>query len=250
LVFTLQVALVFCLSDRSVPEVGKPAAAPVFRVAIPEPKGELLALEDPTRFVLPHRHGFSGTAWQEPHREEFQTETRTQALRWLPLPSEEIAAEFSRFVRTNTPPLLQTLVSFEPTLKVPNISLPPAGPTHPTVRFEGDLAKRRLLNGKLDLRSRPNSDQLTNSVVRMWVDALGNTFSAVLLSPGGGVKEGDQYEADQYALQVARSLRFESFQSMAPARSRTAPQEMTFGTVIFDWQSFAVTNESTGNEHL
>jgi hypothetical protein len=246
LVFVLQVGLVFWLSDRSVPEPRKLAAAPVFRVADPEPRGELLALEDPTRFVLAHRHGFSGIAWLSVPRPEFQPEVRTEPLRWLLFTNEEIATEFSRFVQTNPPPPLQTLLSFEPTLRVREISLPSPGPARPTVRFEGDLAKRRWLPGKLNLLPRPNADQLTNSVVQMWVDAVGNTFSAVLLSPRGVAKEGDQYEADQYALQVARSLRFEPIEVTGPGRPKSAPPEMTLGTMIFEWQSFAPTNESPG----
>jgi hypothetical protein len=173
----------------------------------------------------------------EAPRPEFQHEDRTQSLRLLLLTNEDIAGEFSLFVRTSAPPSLETLISFEPTVRAPEFSFPSPGPARPTVRFEGDLSKRHPLSGKLDLLPRPHADQLTNSVVQLWVDAVGNTFSAVLLAPRGSAKEGDQYEADQYALQVARSLRFAPTGVSGPARPKSAAPELTLGTMIFEWQA-------------
>ena len=70
------------------------------------------------------------------------------------------------------------------------------------MRLEGDLAQRRLL-APLDLRSWTSRDILTNSVVRLLVDAEGLPLSVTLLSGSGA------QEADQHALDQAKAARFE-----------------------------------------
>src|SRR5207245_8560915 len=59
LVFVLQLGAIFWLIDRTPVRVRQAASGPRLRLAGPG-SAELLALEDPTLFALPHRLGFSG----------------------------------------------------------------------------------------------------------------------------------------------------------------------------------------------
>ena len=61
-VFALQAALGVLLEDRSPVKPREPVSAPTFRFASQQ-TGDLLAIQDPTLFALPHRDGFSGEAW-------------------------------------------------------------------------------------------------------------------------------------------------------------------------------------------
>jgi hypothetical protein len=92
------------------------------------------------------------------------------------------------------------------------------------------LASRRLLNPP-KLQSWPASDLLTNSVMRVLVGADGTVISAIQLftPPGSGSKE-----ADQQALDLSRAARFEPL--------HTGAENLTFGTLIFQWHTLPLTN--------
>jgi TonB family protein len=94
---------------------------------------------------------------------------------------------------------------------------------HSTVFASGGVSKRRWLNPPAVLRSWSAADLLTNSVVRVVVDADGLVFSTALLPPGSGSKA-----ADQSALEMARSARF------APLPRHA--KQMT-GTLVFEWHT-------------
>jgi hypothetical protein len=69
------------------------------------------------------------------------------------------------------------------------------------------------------------------------VDARGFTFSSVVLQSSGKV-------VDQIALKLAAAARFEPLKSSGPGAK--PPDEMTFGKMIFEWQTLppAFTNTS------
>jgi hypothetical protein len=235
LVFTLQVALVFWLSDHSPMTIQKPAAAPVVRLSGDVPE-VLLALEDPTLFVLPHEQGFSGAAWMEIRGQPFHSKIWTEPPRWFPLPTNELGAAFARFVQTNSMASFQTIATLEPTLTIPE--LPSTAPISipSRMRIGGELAKRRLLS-KLELPAWTNTDLLTNSVVQLVVNARGYTVSAILLRPGSG---SDQ--ADAIALQLAKNARFDSIEAAGPSRETTPKPDLAVGIITFEWQTLPPTN--------
>src|SRR5436853_4796158 len=81
LVFVVQVALIFGLSNRS---AATPRAVPATpRVRLDEGSGEMLALLDPTLFALPHPRPFSGDAWAGVR--EFQPADWSEEPLWLDL---------------------------------------------------------------------------------------------------------------------------------------------------------------------
>jgi hypothetical protein len=208
----------------------KTAPAPAFRLSDGSP-GDGLALEDPTLFVLPHHHSFSGQAWLAIPTREFSPPAWSEPVQYLPLPAEALGAEFARFVQTNPAPPFATIVMLDPELRSPDLvaAEPPSGPS--TLRVEGDLARRRLrLAPRLPSWSYP--DLLTNSVVQVVVDAPGNPVSAVLLPPGSGLKD-----ADLFALDFARSARFGP-EPAAAAGNHSAG--LTFGILVFHWQTLAM----------
>jgi hypothetical protein len=232
IVFLLQGGLFLWLEDRTPTVSRKPTAAPVFRLGGHRP-GPTLLLEDPTLFVLPHRHGFSGPAWLQIPALEFRPADWSEPVQYLTLPVAELGAAFSRFAQTNSPPAFPTIVMPEPQWRVPELAstVPPWTPS--ALRIRGDLAKRRLLSPPT-LPAWPGTDLLTNSVVQLLVDAPGNVVSAVLLPPGSGLRE-----SDRLALELARAARFEP-ETAGPAQPQDPSAGLTMGTMVFQWQTLPV----------
>jgi len=227
LVFALHVGLIFAFSERKPIEPRRPVIA---RLRLVAEQGELLALGDPTLFALPHPKGFAAPAWLVVPRVEFAPFKWTENPRFLPLPVEQLGATFLQFMQTNT------FARFEfATLPGPELILPAFPPlfTPPTkseLRMLDDLGQRRLLN-RPELPSQPFGDLLTNSVVRVQVDAAGNIFSSSLVPPGSGSKP-----ADQRALELTRTLRFAPL-SQPPVISADPVGQLTSGTLIFQWHT-------------
>jgi len=79
-----------------------------------------------------------------------------------------------------------------------------------------------------------SADLLTNTVVQVLVDADGNVVSPALLPPGSG-----DSRADQRALEVARTARFQPLRGSSPA--------LTVGVLVFEWRTVALTNAPASN---
>ena len=234
LVFAVQAALLVCLLDRAPAQPRKPAVAPAFRFSDSRMQ-EWVAVEDPTLFALPHRQGFSGEAWLNVPSFEFRPEDWSEPERWLPLDVPNLGSRFASFAETNTAVPFPTIAVTEPeTPAAEDFSMAPP-PTPSRVRIEGDLARRRLL-APLQLPWWTNSDLLTNSVVQLVVDARGNGLSAVLLASGSGLTQAD---ADQKALELARTARFEAVKAQNPAAG------LSLGTLIFEWQTVLAPSTNT-----
>jgi hypothetical protein len=227
LVFALHMGLIFAFSDRRRIEPRPLVAA---RVRLVADQGELLALSDPTLFALPHPRSFAAPAWLAIPRFDFAPFQWTEPPRFLGLPARQLGATFSRFMQTNA------FARFEfETLPAPGLILPPYAPLFtPPIKSElrvlDDLAQRRLLN-QPELPSQPFGDLLTNTVVRVQVDAAGNIFSPSLVPPGSGSKL-----ADQRALEVIRTLRFAPL-AQPPVISADPVGQLTFGTLVFQWHT-------------
>ncbi len=248
LLFAAQVAFIFGLSDGGPILPRKPAAAPRLRLAGPA-AADLLALTDPTLFVLPHSNGVSGPAWLRSPRLEFHPFDWSEPTNWLALPLEQLGAAFDQFIQTNQFSSLQIPLLPQPESRLPEPP-PLASSAEPsTVRIESGLAAtgsagtgsasvpagtnppaRRLLT-PLPLRPWPFTDLLTNTVVQILVNAEGQPVSVALLS-SCGLKD-----ADQYALAQAKAARFESL-SDSGTESLTHPTaRLSWVRLIFQWQT-------------
>jgi TonB family protein len=110
--------------------------------------------------------------------------------------------------------------------------------TRSELRVEGDVAIRPLLT----LTALPpvaNSELLENSVVRIVVDAPGWVRSQALLATSGS------RHADQLALDMARSLRFQPLPAGDSAGTTSVPA-ITRGELVFQWHTLPATNAAPG----
>jgi len=226
LVFAAHIGLIFALGDRKPFAPRPPAFAPSLRLTVDY--DELLALNDPTLFALPHREGFAGATWLRIPDLKYEPFHWTEPPRLLALPVEKLGGAFAQFMRTNR------LAPFELELKpVPQLTMPVAPApglavaARSTLRIGGGLAGRHLRNPP-ELPPQPWTDLLTNSVAQVLVNPDGNVISATLLGDSGS------READQLALKTAKSARFE------PLRNGDA--QLTIGTLIFQWYTVPATN--------
>src|SRR5205809_2267792 len=145
LVFGLQVALIFCLSDKSVNRL-RPATAVAPRLHLVEnASAEVLALNNPTLFALPHPQGFSGHAWLNVQLQKFQSFNWDEPAQLLPLPIQELGSAFTAIFKTTNSDSIQLSLMPEPALMPPEIPPPTITQDRSVVRITGSLAQRRLL---------------------------------------------------------------------------------------------------------
>ena len=232
LVFGVQLGLIFWLGTRA-PILPRPAAAPLTLHHATPASAELRALYDPTLFTLPHAQGFSGTVWQRVPRQEFRPFEWSAPPNRLPLAVDRIGAIFTRLVETNYSSALRLPARPEPSPTLPD--LPPLSRlrARSVVELEDGLAERHLLT-PLQLKSWSRSDILTNSVVRVVVDAEGRPVSATLLS-GSGLAE-----ADQYALDQAEAARFKPVSRNPAEVGPNSAAPLSWGKMIFRWHTVPI----------
>jgi len=227
----VQVVLIFALSDRR-PAPARPApAAPSIQMLAPGSEdSEWVRLTDPTMFVVPHREGFSGQVWLKAPSREFHPADWTERIRWLLPEPDGLGAEFGNFLQTNSPAAAGIALVFAPeTVR----EIAPAEPifSSSVLRIEGELAGRKLLSSS-ELPAQPAAELLTNSVVRVLVDAQGQVFSPPVLLGSSGSSG-----ADQRALDLATRARFDSVEVIGPDRTKSRPRGLTPGTMIFEWRT-------------
>ena len=230
LVFGAQLGLIFWLGN-TVPIHPRPAAPGLaFRLAGSD-SAELLALNDPTLFALPHRQGSAGPASLGTPRTESPSFQWPEPANSLFLAVDELGASFNRFIQTNAFDSIQLPANPEPSLTLPDRS-PAAVPPEPsTLRLEGNLARRRLIT-PLALRSQSNSNILANSVVQIVVDAEGRPVSPPALLSGSG-----DAKADQYALEQARAVRFEALRRNPADAAPNPAADLSWGRLVFRWHT-------------
>jgi hypothetical protein len=221
-VFGAQVALIFALGEKQFPTPR--AVANVPQLTLADSTSELIALDDPTLFALPHANDFSLKIYTSPPPDIHWTEPPGE----LPSPAaENLGAVFTRFMRTNL--FAAPLLDFKPGPKLsePVLPLPPAFAENSTLRIEGELAQRPWLN-PVSLTNWPYADVIAPSRVQVLVDAIGDVVSAVLLPPDDSEVAASQYDAaDRRALELARAARF------APS------SRLAIGRLIFNWRTGA-----------
>jgi hypothetical protein len=234
-VFALQAGLIFWLSGKSDATPRPATTSPVLRFDRFRPAA-LLELEDPTLFVLPNHETFSGRAWMQVPRQQFQSRDWTEPPRWLPLPVQQLGAAFMEFAERHAQSQFDPAVLPERRVAVPEFVPVAVAQPASTLRLEGPIVARQLLSDAI-LPSWAHPDILTNTVVQVVVDAHGNVISAVPLRPGSGLPK-----ADQYACDFAKSARFNSIAPEGPDRSEAPQPRLTVGTMIFQWHTVPATN--------
>jgi TonB family protein len=226
LIFAAHVALIYLFGAKK-PVVPR-AVAHVPTLQFASDTDEMLALNDPTLFALPHQRDFAGTAWLTTPDVKPPSFRWTEPPRWLALSPDSLGATFNRLMQTNV--FASHPLDFKPalTLSAPALPVEPQLPQHSTMQIEGELAQRQL-PAPISLTNWPFADVLSPCVVQVLVDTAGSVISTVVLTPSG-------YDtADQHALVIARNLRFK------PATS------LTLGRIIFNWHT--VPPETTTNGH-
>lgn len=229
LIFVVQLGLIFWLGDTG-PIRPRPAA-PAFTFKLAgSASGELLALNDPTLFALPHRQGSAGPASQRTPRPEVHSFQWPEPTNSLLMAVGQLGAVFSRFIETNEFDSPQLPANLKPTLTLPYLPPLAVSAEQSTLLLEWDLAQRRLLT-PLSLRSWPNPDILTNSVVRIAIDAEGRPVSPTLLSGSGSG------EADHYALELARAARFEPVRRNPADTALKPAEDLSLVRMVFRWHT-------------
>jgi hypothetical protein len=217
-VFAAQVALIFALGEKHFRPPRTVKNVPQLTLA--DSSSELIALNDPTLFALPHVNDFVPAVWGQ------MPAVSQPSFRWTesplppPLAAEDLGAIFTRFMQTNQ--FAAPLLDFkpEPKLSEPVLPLSPVFADASTLQIAGDLAQRKLLTPE-NLPSWPWADVIAPGKVQVLVDMAGNVVSVVLLEASGPEL------ADTNALALARRLRF------APA------SRLTVGQLIFNWRTVA-----------
>lgn len=237
-----QLTLIVLLGDRSPSRVRRPSPAPKLGM-VRDSSSELIALTDPTLFALPHRQGFSGPAWMTIPPVPSRSYEIAADPQWLALPLEHLGRIPEAVGQTNqTGILTTTLASFEPE---------PAGPEFVFTSLFRDKSElvlgeglaRRQLKTVPKLPAWPNSEILTNTIVKLFVNGDGLPASPAVLLSASGLKA-----ADDYALALANSARFEPILNEGPGRTRNPLANLSWGTMIFEWQT--VTPSATNNPSL
>lgn len=221
LAFATHVALIYLFG--AIKPITPRAVTNVPTLTLANETDELLALNDPTLFALPHQRDFAAAAWLKMPEVKPPSFRWTEPPRWLPLPADGLGAAFSRLMETNF--IASTPFDFRPALilSLPTSPLEPMLPQHSSMRIEGELAQRQL-PAQISLTNWPFADVLSPCVVQVLVDAAGNVVSSVILTPSG-------YDtADQRGLAIARTLRFK------PSAG------VTLGRVVFHWHTVPPTD--------
>jgi hypothetical protein len=237
-VFAAQLTAIFWLGDaKPIPRQPLPGV-PTLRLAGPG-AADLLAMTDPTLFALPHRQGFSGAAAKLSEASlNPRLEWRDPTPRWLvALAADQLGAAFQVRMATDAPDSGPQLSQAPPQMVLPQPSGSENFAQASTVRFLGQLVGRRLLT-TLELPSWTNEarpgELLTNSVVQMAVAADGRPLSVTLLLPNAG---SGSTNADQRALQLARSARFEPLDPEALRRGASPLGNVVWGEMVFEWRT-------------
>lgn len=230
-IFFVQLTLVFVFGERQITGSSAQRKNPPFSF-ITSQVGESEIFQrvfasDPTLFVLPNRHGFSGAAWLASKPIDYQPPHWDEPAQWLAPDVRLLGRTFLEFVQTNRSAPVQ--IAAEPIdfkSEEPSSPLMAARPS--ALRIEGDLARRKQ-TGLPKLPVWRHTEPVSDSVVQVAVDGAGEVVSLRLLSPRT-TDPGALPAANQKALEIARELRF------TPVNSAAATN-LTWGKLIFEWET-------------
>lgn len=210
------VALVFLLGTNKTPAPRTAANAPQFYLI--SGNAEIVALTDPTLFVVPHGAAdFIPARWGTAPDVAGPSFSWTEPVPFLSPAPENLGASFSAFMETNQFTNLKLDFKPAPRFATPAVMVESALPKQSTMQFSGELARRLLVHPALPVLG--CNDVLNPDRVQMLVDEAGIVLSVVLLD------SSDNEEADRRALEAARATRFK------PAAG------VTFGEMTVNWHT-------------
>lgn len=159
MVLAVHVALIFMFSERK-----PPARAAVEKGMLLALAGESsngwVELNNATLFGQPNPNGFAGVMWTALPPLPFHQQDWTEKPRWLgetdSLTVAELVMPFNRFVQTNYFAGIHLEFNLPPQLTVPTFVAESQFAPASSLRIEGELAKRQLLN-PLQLPSLPSA---------------------------------------------------------------------------------------------
>jgi TonB family protein len=194
------------------------------------PLAELIALDDPTLFVLADRRGFSGSAWMQAQPVGHEIQDWSEPVPWLTNRVDELGAGFRQFARTNI--IGPRLFADKPAPQVSQVAVAPVPlRARSAFRLEGAVAGRGLLRS-VEVPSESYTNILTNTVIQVSVNPLGFVFSASVLVSSGSIP------ADQDAVVLAKALRFKPALPAGPRAPRDLAA-LSWGKVVFAWRTTA-----------
>jgi hypothetical protein len=254
-VFLGHVLLIFIFGARKPVPTTPVKNVPVLAL-VDESQADWVSLKNATLYALPDRGGFAGMMWMRIRPPGFHKQDWTEDPRWLAatdsLPVNQLGAAFHHFVQTNHFANVHMELNVPPVSAAPAVLVQPSLARGSTLEIEGAIAKRSLL-GAMKLPSWPFTDAIAPSVVQVIVDAGGRVVSAVLLPPendsGTLYSEAPpvrDHDADQRAVELARSARFAPLASGAGSVESNPATHLTLGLLIFNWQAVPAT---TTNAH-
>lgn len=250
IVFVGHVLLIFIFGARKPVPSTQVKNVPMLTL-VGESSGGWVGLKNATLYALPDRSGFAGLMWMRIPPPGFHKQDWTEDPRWLTatdsLPVNQLGSAFHHFVQTNGFARVPTEFNLPPVSVAPAVSAQPPFARGSTLEIEGEVAKRGPFSA-LKLPSWPFADAIAPSVVQVVVDAGGRVVSAVLLPPENysetpyleapPVRDSD---ADQYAVGLARSVRFAPLVSGAGSVESNPAMHLSVGLLIFNWQAVPVT---------
>lgn len=226
--FAAHVAFVFILGTKRPLQPRQVTDGPKFQLA--NAANELIALEDPTLFTLPHVEDFVPAIWRR------MPEVTQPPIRWtepppfLPPAVETLGTVFNAFMASNQFTRLSLDFMPAPVLNAPELPFVSALPQKSTLQILGAISQRPL-EDHLVVPTLKWDDVIAPSRVQVLVDGAGKVISAVLLPSASALENAGRTEiGDTNALNIARELRF------APAKG------VTLGELTFNWHTIPTTN--------
>ncbi len=176
---------------------------------------------DPSVFIFPNRHDFSGRGWLNDKPMGYQSTNSLDAPEWLPLNPARLGTNFSGlpYPYANVPLANLPEPPSQREEPLPSFLKPDVFPTQSSFQIEGELA-HRWIGPAPSLKSWPSAAQvLKSSKVQIAVDDTGEVVAARLERTCGLA------EADGAAVAASRALRFRPDQ-------HTGTQ---WGETVFHW---------------
>ncbi len=182
-------------------------------------------IPDPATLATVNRQGFSGPLWSAGTRRQLTTGLPAEGGFALDGVSS-IQPSFPR-ARPGLPsPAEFNLPALAPSPETGEVGARPLLAENSELRLEGEIRSRRVVSSTL-LPAWTNLEVLNSSTIQILVDRSGGVLSATLLPPGSGL-----VSADQFALQRARSVRFEPVTGTGP--------DLQWGNLEFVWRTIPI----------
>ena len=229
-IFAAQAGLILTLSPHTRSSPTPSRIEPNFRLVVEAAaQKEVLDtffVDDPTLFVLPTEHGFSGVAWMKRRAEEYALPEWDEPPRWLDLNQSKLGGTMREFVRTNSAMTLPVAQKIPHSEELEPRTYPEVVDLRPTVLVEGEIAHRVTWKPST-IVTWTNSEPLLDTVVDVSVNGAGDIVSLRLAPPPrSGLRA-----ADEKAMELSQIVRFR------PVNSGAAATNITSGRITFHWRT-------------